>query len=316
MADDPPAEVLVLTGPTAAGKSALALDVAERLEGEIISADSRQVYRHLDIGTAKATTAERARVPHHGLDLVDPGERYSAGRFGRDARRWIRGIQARDRVPILVGGTGFFLRALTHPLFREPRLDLARRERLKAYLDDLSDPALRGWVATLDPESAGRLARGGGRQRLLRALEMVLLTGRPIGWWHRNRPARDLPVPAMTFVLAPTREVLDRRIDRRVQRMLESGLVTEVAGLLERGYAPDDPGMNATGYPEIAAHLRGGVDLDEAAERIRRETRRYARRQLTWLRNQLPDDAVWLDGTKRADELVEEVVGRWRGRSR
>lgn len=316
MAEGPAAEVLVLTGPTAAGKTALALDVAERLHGEIVSADSRQVYRHLDIGTAKATAAERARVPHHGLDLVDPDERYSAGRFARDARRWIREIRARDHVPILVGGTGFFLRALTHPLFREPRLDRDRRERLQGYLDAQSDPALRGWLAVLDPESASRLEEGGGRQRVLRALEMVLLTGRPIGWWHRNRPPAAAPVPVMVFVLAPSRDALDRRIDRRVRTMLDAGLVAEVAGLLERGYAPDDPGMNATGYPEIVAHLRGDLDLDEAAERIRRRTRRYARRQLTWFRNQLPDGAVWLDGTRPGVELVEEVVARWRGRSR
>ncbi|NIP80361.1 MAG: tRNA (adenosine(37)-N6)-dimethylallyltransferase MiaA, partial [Gemmatimonadetes bacterium] len=160
--------------------------IAERLSGEIISADSRQVYRHMDIGTAKATPEERARVPHHGLDLVDPGERYSAGRFARDARRWLAEIRGRGRVPVVVGGTGFFIRALTHPLFREPPMDRDRRERLEGFLAGLSQPRLRAWLTRLDPESATRLEARGGRQRVLRALELALLTGRPIGWWHRK----------------------------------------------------------------------------------------------------------------------------------
>ncbi len=305
-------EALVLTGPTGAGKTALSLELAKALDGEIISADSRQVYRGMDIGTAKATAAERARVPHHGLDRVAPGERYSAGRFAREARGWVRGIRGRGRVPIIVGGTGFFLRALTDPLFGEPPMDRGRRERLKGFLDALSEETLDRWLGVLDPESAARLAEGGGRQRVLRALEMALLTGRPLGWWHRNRAADHDGLDARVFVLSLPRDVLYGRINRRVGAMLEAGLVEEVAELLERGYAPDAPGMTATGYPEVAAHLAGEVSLEEAADRIRRKTRGYARRQLTWFRNQLPDDAVWLDGTRPNDELVDEMVARWR----
>ena len=305
-------ETLVLTGPTGAGKTALSLEIAEALDAEIISADSRQVYRHMEIGTAKATARERARIPHHGLDLVDPGERYSAGRFARDARRWIRAIRGRGRVPMVVGGTGFFIRALTDPLFREPPMDRRRRERLKAYLDGKPDSTLQEWLATLDPESARRLEESGGRQRVLRALEMALLTGRPLGWWHRHREAETEGVDALVFVLSLPREILYDRINRRVDAMLEAGLVEEVAELLGRGYPPDAPGMTATGYPEIAHHLTGETTLEEAADRIRRKSRGYARRQLTWFRNQLPEGAVWLDGTRPNDELVEEVVARWR----
>lgn len=303
---------LVLTGPTAAGKTSLALQIAERLDGEIISADSRQVYRLMDVGTAKATAAQRARVPHHGLDLVDPDERYSAGRFAREARRWIEAIRERGRVPILTGGTGFFLRALTHPLFEEPPMDPTRRRQLRAHLDRLGDPELRAWLAVLDPESATRLEDAGGRQRVLRALEVVVLTGRPLGWWHQHEPPAERPLDAAVYVLSLPRDLLDRRISARVDAMLAAGLVEEVAGLLARGYAPDDPGMTATGYPEIAAHLRGETSLEEAVERIRRKTRQYARRQLTWFRHQLPEGAVWLDGTRPMDDLVEEVVRGWR----
>lgn len=310
MADDP--DALVLTGPTGAGKTRLALDVAGALDGEIISADSRQVYRGMDIGTAKATAEERARVAHHGLDLVTPGERYSAGRFAREARQWIREIRGRGRVPMIVGGTGFFIRALTDPLFEEPPLEPGRRAALKAFLGEASDARLAEWLETLDPVSAERLEGAGGRQRMLRALEMALLTGRPLGWWHRHATPEVEALDPLVFVLSLPRERLYDRINRRVDAMLEAGLVAEVAELLDRGYAPEAPGMTATGYPEVAAFLAGDAALEEAADRIRGKTRAYARRQLTWFRNQLPDDAVWLDGTRPSEDLVEEVVTRWR----
>lgn len=305
-------DALVLTGPTGAGKTDLSLVVAERLDGEIISADSRQVYRSMEIGTAKVSSEERARVPHHGLDRVDPGERYSAGRFAREARRWIEEIRGRDRVPMVVGGTGFFIRALTDPLFREPPMDRDRRERLKQYLGTLPEDELTVWLEALDPASAERLADGGGRQRVQRALEMALLTGRPLGWWHEHRAAEGEGIDGLFFVLSLPREELYQRINRRVDAMVEAGLVAEVAELLGRGYAPDDAGMTATGYPEIAGHLAGETSLEEAVDRIQRKTRGYARRQLTWFRNQLPEDAVWLDGTRSTDELADEVVERWR----
>lgn len=315
MADpDPPrAEpALVLTGPTAAGKSAVALAVAEQLEAEIVSADSRQVYRRLDIGTAKVTADERARVPHHGLDLVDPGERYSAGRFARDARRWIAAIRGRGHVPLIVGGTGFFIRALTHPMFEEPTMDRDRREALRAHLSDMDASRLREWLERLDPESAARLRDRGGTQRVMRALEVVLLTGRTLPWWQRTTPADAPPLTTVTFVLDLPRDVLYERINRRVGAMLDAGLVAEVAELLSDGYAPHDPGMNATGYPEIAAHLHGELSLDEAVRRIRSRTRGYARRQLTWFRKKLPESAIWLDGTLPVEELVERIVNQWR----
>jgi tRNA dimethylallyltransferase len=302
---------LILTGPTASGKTALAVAVAERIGGEIVSADSRQVYRGMDIGTAKATPGDQARVPHHGLDLVDPDVRYSAGRFARDARRWIGEIRSRGRVPMLVGGTGFFLRALTHPLFQEPPLDPDRRRRLDRYLDGLPDPKLQDWLGVLDPDTARRLAAAGGRQRLLRALEVPLLTGRTLSWWHRHAPPALPPLDAGVFVLDLPRTTLYQRINSRVDGMVEAGLVQEVRGLVERGYGAGDPGMTATGYIETLDHLAGRIDLEETKDRIRRATRRYARRQLTWFRNQLPPGAAWLDATRPFNELVDQLVTLW-----
>ena len=314
MADD----ALVITGPTATGKTALSLDVAERIAGEIVSMDSRQVYRGMDIGTAKATSEERARAPHHLLDVVDPDQRFSAGEFARAARRLIAEIRARGRVPMLVGGTGFFLRALTHPLFREPDLPAGRRGALARSLETRDTPELGRWLAALDPALAASFAsRGGGagRQRLLRALEVALLTGRPLSWWQAHSPPAEPPLRLAVFVLIRPRAELLRRIDERVHDMVGQGLAAEVAGLLAKGYDTADPGMNATGYPEMAAHLRGELSIEQAIAETQRATRRYARRQLTWFRNQLPPDAVWLDATQPHDRLVEEVVSQWRRRT-
>lgn len=303
---------LALVGATATGKTALSLAVAERLGGEIISMDSRQVYRGMDIGTAKPDAAERARVPHHGLDLVDPDERYSAGRFARDARRWIAEIRGRGSVPILVGGTGFFLRALTDPLFREPDLPAGAREALRQTLGAYPDAELGRWLARLDPATARALAEGGGRQRVLRALEVALLSGRPLSWWHRHAPPRQPPLCVLTVVLELSRAELYRRIDARVHEMLDLGLVDEVRALLERGYGPMDPGMTATGYKEIIAHLRSELTLSDAVLSVQRATRRYARRQLTWFRHQLPEDAIRLDAARPAAELADTVVRQWK----
>lgn len=301
---------LVLFGPTTSGKTKLALALAHRLRGEIVSMDSRQVYRGMDIGTDKVTPDARRGVPHFGLDLVDPDERYSAGQYARDVRGWIDEIEARGHTPILAGGTGFFLRALTHPLFREPEVDEDRRERLRAWLDRLEPEELARWVEVLDPDRL-QVAVQGGRQRLSRTLEVPLLTGRPLSWWHRCAPQEAPAVPCLIVVLEAPREELDRRIDARVTRMVAAGLVDEVRGLLEAGYGPDAPGMTGTGYREIAAHLRGETSLGQALDEMRRQTRQYARRQLTWIRNQLPGDAVRVDATAPLEERVALVCRRW-----
>lgn len=302
---------LAITGPTASGKTRLSLAVAGRLDAEIVSVDSRQVYRGMDVGTAKATPAERARVAHHGLDLLDPDEAYSAGEFARDARRWIREIRGRGRLPLLVGGTGFFLKALMEPIFREPPMDEERLEALRGHLSGFSPEKLARWVRVLDPDRA-RIAREGGPQRMSRTLEVALLSGRPLSWWHREAPSEiEGPAGAVVLLVLP-REELDRRIRERTRRMVEGGLVDEVRRLLSAGYGPDDPGMSGTGYREIVSHLRGEISLDEAEEQITTATRQYSRRQLTWFRNQLPDDTARVEATDPLERQVERVQEAWR----
>lgn len=302
---------LALTGPTTSGKTELSLALARRLRGEIISMDSRQVYRGMDIGTDKVSPEERAGIPHFGLDLVNPDHRYSAGRFGRDARRWIREIRERGHLPLLVGGTGFFLRAVLTPLFQEPEMDRDDRRALQAALETLDREELARWVRVLDPERAP-LAVEGGPQRMIRTLEVALLTGRPLSHWHRVAEAEHPGIPCLVVVLHLDREELDRRIDARVDRMVERGFLQEVQELLDAGYSPDDPGMSGTGYREVAAHLRGELSLAEALERMRIQTRQYARRQMTWFRTQLPDAVVDLQADRPLEEKVEVIADAWR----
>ena len=301
---------IALTGPTTSGKTQLSCALARILEVEIISMDSRQVYKGMDIGTDKVPDDEREQVPHHALDLVHPDERYSAGQFARDARDWIKEIIKRDRVPVLAGGTGFFLKAITEPVFSEPPLDSARLKKIRRYLSTLDYRVVAKWVEKLDPVRAS-LAIDGGPQRMSRTIEVALLTGKPLSSWHRESPSDVAALTVLIIQLELPREEIDRRINDRVTYMVERGLVSEVRSLLEAGYTLDDPGMTATGYREIAHYLKGGQTLEEAMEEIRRNTRRYARRQLTWFRNQLPPSVCMIDATASIDVQATAVLDAW-----
>ena len=301
---------IALTGPTTSGKTQLSCALARILEVEIISMDSRQVYKGMDIGTDKVPDDVREQVPHHALDLVHPDERYSAGQFARDARDWIKEIIKRDRVPVLAGGTGFFLKAITEPVFSEPPLDSARLKKIRRYLSTVDYRVLAKWVEQLDPERAS-LAIDGGPQRMSRTIEVALLTGKPLSSWHRESPSDVAALTGLIIQLELPREEIDRRINDRVTYMVERGLVSEVRSLLEAGYTLDDPGMTATGYREIAHYLKGGQTLEEAMEEIRRNTRRYARRQLTWFRNQLPPSVCMIDATASIDVQATAVLDAW-----
>ena len=308
-------DFLAITGPTTSGKTQLSIAAAEALNGEIICMDSRQVYRGMDIGTDKVSAENQNRVPHHGLDLRDPDEFYSAGQFGRDARRCIEEISGRGHVPLLVGGTGFFLRSLTHPIFKQPDIDAARLEALRGFMAKRPAAELERWVGALDSRRT-EFAREGGPQRLGRTVEVALLTGRPLSWWHSQGTPDQEPLSGLIVVLDRDREELDRRIDARVTRMAAEGLVEEVKRLLEKGYGPEDPGMSGTGYREVAAYLRGDMTLEEALDRMRSQTRQYARRQLTWFRHQLPEDSMHVDTSQPLDTQVAEVVAAWRSKDR
>jgi tRNA dimethylallyltransferase len=303
-------DFLAIVGPTASGKTGLSLEVGRRLGGEVVSMDSRQVYRGMDVGTGKVALRERALLPHHGLDLLDPDERYSAGRFARDARVWIREIRGRGRVPLLVGGTGFFLRALIQPMFSEPELDRERLERLRLFLNGLPEGKLQEFARVLDPSRAEQAAQG-GKQRLTRTVEMALLTGRPLSDWHLEAGPEEEALSCVVFFLDLPRDLLYERINQRVSRMVDEGFAEEVRGLLDAGYLPEDPGMTGSGYREMVRFLEGKITQDEALEEIRRSHRRYARRQTTWYRHQLPPQAVVLDGTGDLGALVGDVVGEW-----
>lgn len=302
-------EAIVITGATGTGKTRLAVEVAERLNGEIISADSRQVYRGMDIGTAKPSPALRERVPHHGLDLIGPDESYSAGRFARGARAWLAGIREREHVPIVVGGTGFFVRALLEPLAPEPDVDQRRRDSLRDRLGAFPVGELKRWLERLDPERSSELAEEGGRQRLSRSVEVALLSGRPHSWWMRQSPGSEA-LRALVFWTWMPREEVYRRTDARFEAMIEAGLVDEVRRLRQL-YPEESPGLRSLGYREILAHLRDECSLEEAIETAQRATRNFVKRQLTWFRHQLPPHASRVDARRPIGELVDAIVESW-----
>ncbi|HEX5437531.1 MAG TPA: tRNA (adenosine(37)-N6)-dimethylallyltransferase MiaA [Gemmatimonadaceae bacterium] len=297
-ADSADAEVRILCGPTAAGKSALAMALAGRFGAMIVSADSRQIYRGFDLGTAKPTPAERARVPHRGIDVADPTDRYSAAAWAHDAERWLAEGAAAGCPPVIVGGTGFYIRALTTPLFEEPALDLERRRALERELGAMPTPALRRWCERLDPARAEL-----GRAQLLRALEVALLTGVPLSRWHAHA-ARAARV-AGRFLLIDSGPALHAAIVARVHAMFNAGWPEEVAELARQ--LPDDaPAWNATGYAAVREYVRGRCSRADAIEEVVIRTRQYAKRQRTWFRHQLPLERVVLldptaaDATRRA----------------
>ena len=290
------------------GKTAVSIALAAHLPVTVISADSRQVYKHLDIGTAKPTRAEQAAVPHLGIDLIEPGERYSAGRYARDAATWLTSLGA-DRQPIIVGGTGFYVRALTDGLFREPRVSRERRDRLRQWMQDVD--GLGRWAARLDTDFSG-----GGRQRASRAVELALLTGRSLSWWQRTTETQGIMRPWFIRLTLP-RPIMHRRIADRTHAMIEAGLVKETQGLLERGVARSAPGLDAVGYREIVRMIEGDLDEAKLEETIATATRQYAKRQETWFRHQLIGHPVLtLDATDTPETLAKHIVELWTERGR
>ena len=299
------AKVPVLVGPTAVGKTAVALALAAHWPLEVVSADSRQVYRRLDIGTAKPSRRERARVPHHGLDLVDPGSRYSAGHFARDAIRWLADIRSRGRQPVVVGGTGLYVRALADGLFAEPGLDPAKRRSLDAWTARLEPIELLRWASRLDPSFGG-----GGRQRAARAIEVALLSGYPLSYWQETARSRGALDPWYVVLTLP-RPVLHQRIARRAQEMVRRGLIEEVAAVLAEGHRPTAPGLDGIGIREAVEYLHGQRGRETVAEAITIGTRQYAKRQQTWFRHQLTGKIVTLDATRPPEKLAAEIAGLW-----
>jgi tRNA dimethylallyltransferase len=302
LADSEPPRVLhVICGPTAAGKSRMAMACAQLADIAIIGADSRQVYRGFDIGTATPSLADRQTVPHHGIDVLDPPERASAGWWAGEADGWIRATLATGRMPVVVGGTGLYLRALFGTLFAEPPMDPAARRALEAELAPLATEELRRRVADLDPPRAHL-----GRTQLLRAIEIATLTGRRMSDLHREQVTS--PRWRARYLVVDPGPVLATRIEARTTAMFDAGWVAEVQGLLVQ-VPPDAPAWNASGYGVVRSMIEGALTQAEARERVIIETRQYAKRQRTWFRHQLGhgDDVGRLDASATALAQLE----RW-----
>ena len=299
------APLIAGVGPTAAGKSALALRLAGELRGEIVSCDSLQVYRGLDIGSAKATPEERAAVPHHLLDVVDPDALFSAAEYARLARAAIADVDGRGRIPIVVGGTGLYLRALLFGLFEGPARDEAFRARLAAFAARRGAGRLHRLLARVDPESAARLAPA-DEVRGVRALEVLRATGRPLGAHHRGGASALEGFRVHVVGIAPPRDLLRAAVVRRTDEMFARGLLGEVRGLIDRGYAPDLRPLQAIGYRQAVEVVLGRRDEAEARRDIVAATMRYAKRQLTWFRHQT--DASWSDTQDGAYAAAREAA--------
>jgi tRNA dimethylallyltransferase len=279
----------IICGPTAAGKSAVALELCETHEGAIVSADSRQVYCGFNIGTAKPAAADCERVTHYGVDVLEPVERYSAARWAADADEWIECAGEIDKTPVIVGGTGLYVKALVEPLFEAPEVDAARRAGLERELEGMSVGELRRWCEVLDPARSTL-----GRTQLLRAIETALLSGNRISDMHaRDKSARAsvAQTRAATYLLVDPGAPLASRIESRVDAMLAAGWPDEVDELV-RTVPADAPAWKASGYGVMRDYIMGKTDLSSARERIIIETRQYAKRQRTWFRHQLPPAAV------------------------
>jgi tRNA dimethylallyltransferase len=307
--------VVCLLGPTASGKTAAALELARQLPIEIVSVDSALVYREMDIGTAKPDAAERAQVPHHLIDIIDPADAYSAGQFHDDARRLIGEIRARGRVPLLVGGTMLYYRALSQGLNDMPSADPAVRATLDAQAADVGWPALHARLAQVDPVTAARLAPNDS-QRIQRALEVWMLSGQALSAFHATarQPSAEGAYRFIPVALEPSdRAVLHARIARRFDQMIAAGLVDEVARLRARGdLHPGLPSIRCVGYRQIWEYLDGAIDLPGARDKGVFATRQLCKRQLTWLRavrERTVIDCCDADATAQAVNAIRALLG-------
>lgn len=301
-----PEPLLVLIGPTAVGKTDLALHLAGELDGEIVSADSRQVYRQLTIGTAKPAAEELARVPHHFIDELDLGEPFSAGIFARLATERIAAIRQRGRTPIVAGGSTLYLEALLHGLADVPETTDETRRHLTERLEREGADVLYRELVAVDPASAATMDAT-KTQRLVRALEVYHDTGEPLSHYHRS--AEPPPFTPLVFVLHRQRELLYERINRRVDAMLAAGLIEENRAILDAGYPDDLNPLRTIGYREPMAHLRGEITFDEMARRLKRNSRRYAKRQLTWFRRR--PEYAWLALDDGASGARSRILAAW-----
>jgi len=293
--------LICIVGPTASGKSAVALELAKKLNAEVVSADSMQVYRYMNIGTAKPSSHEMGGIPHHLMDVVNPDEDFSASDYREKARAVIDDIHKRDKRVIVAGGTGLYVRALTKGLVDTPEADPLLRAKLKKEAEEKGALYLHRRLEEIDPEAA-REIHTNNLVRVIRALEVATLTGRKISAFQQSHQFSEKAYDFFMVGIDVEREVLYRRIEERVDAMVASGLVAEVRGLLDMGYGRELKSMRAVGYKEMCAHVLDGIPLERAVELIKRDSRRYAKRQITWFKK---EELRWL---RREEVLNSEFM--------
>ena len=304
--------VIVLAGPTAVGKTSLSLRLAKALDAEIISADSMQVYRGMNIGTAKIPAEERAGIPHHLIDVADPSEDFSIARYVRLGREVIRDLDTRGKVPLVVGGTGFYIQALLKDLdFSEEKKEGTLREEYRLLAETEGTKALHDRLAAVDPVSAEAI-HPNNIKRVIRALEYFEESGQPISALNEAQTGQESPYRILYLVLNLPRQELYCRIDRRVDQMMEEGLLEETKQLLQAGIPAKATALQSIGYKELAEYLRGTCSLDEAVNQIKLHSRHYAKRQITWFKRE--PDAVWIEKSDYAaeEELLMALLERCR----
>jgi tRNA dimethylallyltransferase len=302
-------KLVVIVGPTGVGKSAIAIDVARQVGGEVINADSQLVYRHMNIGTAKPTEAARKGVPHHLIDVVDPDDEFNAARYRELALKAIEDVTSRKKKAVVCGGTGLYLRALLQGLFVGPGKNAAIRQRFEKEADARGLDSLYERLQRSDPAAAAKI-HPNDRHRIVRALEVYEITGKTISQWQMEHGFKENAFDALKIGLTRERKELYKLIDLRTEEMIAAGLVDEVKGLMEKGYNLDLPALQSIGYRQVGLYLRGEIPLDEAVALIKRESHHLAKRQLTWFR--ADKEIRWFDAEtdgEKINQAVKEFFG-------
>ena len=301
--------MVVLTGPTAVGKTELSIQLAQKLDGEIISADSMQIYQKMDIGTAKIRKEEMDGIPHHLIDVLDPSEEFNVARFQEMAKEALAGIYRRERIPLIVGGTGFYIQGLLYDIdFTKEEQDFRYRENLQKKAKEEGAQAIHKMLQAVDPASAQKI-HPNNIKRVIRALEFYHLNGRKISEHNEQESRKESPYRFAYFVLNQNRTTLYERINHRVDLMLEAGLVEEVRRLKEAGYGKNLVSMQGIGYKEVLDYLDGKMTLEETADQIKKDTRHFAKRQLTWFGREKEVIMIDKDKYETEEEILEHMLG-------
>ncbi len=298
--------VIIIVGPTCSGKTSLSLNLASKIHSEVISADSRQIYKELNIGTAKPSSNELNLIPHHLIDFLHPVEKYNASKFEKDSLKIISELHQKNIKPIVAGGSGLYIKALVDGIFDSVNTDEEFREKLLQKKDELGNEYLLEELRKIDPKSAENLLPQNWK-RIIRALEVFHITGKPI-WEHQAEYKREVGYTFLQFGLNWEREILYKNIELRVDKMVEQGLVDEVKAILNNGYSKSINALNTVGYKEIIEFFEGNISLERAIELIKRNTRRYAKRQMTWFRKDMRIKWFDIKNTNEIDHIAQQII--------